>query len=923
MRIRTQLLASAALAGLVALSVLLGLAEVTRRDRDALARQAQAQDIGRSVAQLLTAADALAVRGAGADDPRWQADQAALLSKVDEAILHAGGATPALNALRGQVMQLEPLLRALTEIAPTAADALQRERRAQVLERLFELAPRMLETCYLWSHDIVEAQREAHRIHTAIVLGAPALLLALGVSLGLLVGRRVLRPLEQLRQAVAAIRAGDADARCASDADDELGDVARAVDEMARALKAEAEARRLSEQRLRLITDHLPALVSHVDNDERYTFVNAHFGRLASGDPASMIGRSLREVRGDEVYRMLAPHVHRALAGETVSFETTRVEQGRTVHRQSTYVPDIDPHGRVNGFYAMTFDVTDRKEAELRLAAGERLLVDVTDNVPALVAYLDIDQHYRFANSKYREWLDADPKAMVGRHVRDAVGEDFHALVAPHIEAALRGERVRWERQSTVAGRSRWLLAEYIPDIGADGRVRGCYAFTIDITERRRAELAVSRSEQRLQDLMNSIPAMVGYFDMQERCQYANESGLKAQGFEHADLPGLTLRDTLGESNYAQHAPYVKEVLRGHRARLEGKIPFGEREAHFEAHLIPDRVQGGLQRGFYVMTFDVTALKEAQQRQARVERQLRAITDNLPALIAYVDRDERYRFANATFRRWLDVDPAAVIGQPVREILSPALYRQRLDGLRQALAGRRVEFEIESETLGVTRSLKNVYIPDIQSDGSVAGFYALSTDVSALKAVEQELSRLARVDALTGLPNRRQFDERLAETAARSARSGQPLALMFLDVDHFKSVNDTLGHAAGDAVLKEFGRRLKAALRITDLAARLAGDEFVVLLEGVRAGHEAECVAEKIVAAMRRPFRAGDAALRVSTSVGIAYCPHPDAAGATAAALLETADAALYEAKSAGRDTWRLKAMAAPEPPARLRASAA
>jgi diguanylate cyclase (GGDEF)-like protein/PAS domain S-box-containing protein len=305
------------------------------------------------------------------------------------------------------------------------------------------------------------------------------------------------------------------------------------------------------------------------------------------------------------------------------------------------------------------------------------------------------------------------------------------------------------------------------------------------------------------------------------------------------------------------------------------------------------------------MAQDIAALKEAQQRQAQVERQLRAIADNLPVLIAYLDRDERYVFVNATFRDWYGVDPASVVGRTMAQALAAEHHESQRSFLQRALAGERVQADLDLVAPQGTRHLQNVYIPDIQADGSVAGIYTLSTDVTALKQVEQRLSRLARVDALTGLPNRRQLQERLAEAVARASRMRQPLALMFLDVDHFKSINDRAGHSTGDAVLREFGHRLRLAVRITDVVARFAGDEFVVLLEGLHAPQEAGLVAEKIVTSMRRPFVINGAPLQVTTSVGVAYCvragPHSP--------LMGSADEALYEAKAAGRNTYRLRSV--------------
>jgi diguanylate cyclase (GGDEF)-like protein len=167
-------------------------------------------------------------------------------------------------------------------------------------------------------------------------------------------------------------------------------------------------------------------------------------------------------------------------------------------------------------------------------------------------------------------------------------------------------------------------------------------------------------------------------------------------------------------------------------------------------------------------------------------------------------------------------------------------------------------------------------------------FYALS---QRREAAEMELHRLATTDALTGINNRRMFDEFFPNVLARAARSGHQVGLAFLDIDHFKQVNDTLGHAAGDAVLVEFARRLTHAVRITDTVARLAGDEFVIVFEHLASTTEADLLGRKILEEMREPFVIGDVRRSVTTSVGIAMTTSVDVAMDD---VMRAADLALY-----------------------------
>jgi len=417
----------------------------------------------------------------------------------------------------------------------------------------------------------------------------------------------------------------------------------------------------------------------------------------------------------------------------------------------------------------------------------------------------------------------------------------------------------------------------------------------------RRARLEREDHDRRLRRMTDSIPALIGYFDAQQNAKFFNTPAMKVLGLE-PDRP-YTLREALGEASYALHAPHLDKVLQGERTSFESEAVHVAPGVFILINLVPDKQPDGSVQGFYVMSFDITPLKKAQFALADNERLLRAVTDNLPIMISYIDSQERLRFLNATLNDWLGVDTEKSVGKPLRDVIGESEYEPRREYLARALKGERVEFEMDSGALGVQRCLRVIYVPDLRDDGSVAGIYGMSTDVSALKRVERQLSALARIDTLTGLPNRHQFNEKLHEGLAKVRETGDALGLLFLDVDHFKAINDSLGHAAGDAVLREFGQRLQRAVRPTDCVARLAGDEFVIILEGLRGEAEPQFVARKILAQIAHVFDIDGRHLSVSTSVGIAFHRH---GVVSASELLARADAALYEAKAAGRNTYRV-----------------
>jgi len=434
---------------------------------------------------------------------------------------------------------------------------------------------------------------------------------------------------------------------------------------------------------------------------------------------------------------------------------------------------------------------------------------------------------------------------------------------------------------------------------------RGFDSMTSSVCDRQdelRAEMQRREaSEQRLTAITNNIPALIGYYDANLRLGFANGPAVRRFGLHLPRVGEYSMRTALGNALFAQHEPFLLRVLAGESITLEAEWARDGRREHYQSHLVPDVGANGVVQGFYAMTFDVTALKQAEEARAAGELRLRTITDHLPALISYVDEHHVIRFCNGTHRTWLGVEPSALIDKHLRDAVGPALYAQWRAPLERALQGERVEFELASIVRGTSKYVRTEYIPDVGPDGRVVGVYALSADVTALKEAEARMSEQARSDALTGLPNRRQLNERLDDALARSRRSQRPIALMFLDIDHFKSINDTLGHKGGDIALQEFARRLVSSVRATDTVARLAGDEFVVLLEGLNIAPEAEQVARKILRSMKRPFEVGSTTLAVTTSIGVVVSgTGPE----DAADLLTRADEALYRAKRSGRNTF-------------------
>ncbi|HWH84092.1 MAG TPA: EAL domain-containing protein [Burkholderiaceae bacterium] len=299
-------------------------------------------------------------------------------------------------------------------------------------------------------------------------------------------------------------------------------------------------------------------------------------------------------------------------------------------------------------------------------------------------------------------------------------------------------------------------------------------------------------------------------------------------------------------------------------------------------------------------------LLDSRQQLHRSEDELRTITDNIPAMVSFVDADQRYRFVNRNYQRWLGMDPARMIGCTLKEVYGEEEYGALQPHIERALAGQTfaVDHRVGSADHLRGRWLNIIYMPKVAADGSVSGVYVLSSDITDVMVAERRALFLAEHDELTTLPNRAAFQVAVGKALEHGLRDMTPFAVVFVDVDRFKVINDTLGHAVGDHLLQELAGRMRQVVRGQDLVARMGGDEMCVLLHDVRDGAHASEIAERILVALRAPVELQSGVQHhVTVSAGIAVFPQD---GTDTATLLRHADIAMYRAKAAGRDGWAL-----------------
>jgi diguanylate cyclase (GGDEF)-like protein/PAS domain S-box-containing protein len=665
------------------------------------------------------------------------------------------------------------------------------------------------------------------------------------------------------------------------------------------------------EAQLRLYTDNIPDSVAYLDRDRRILFANRHFAQQRGVTPEQIVGRTTAELMGHETAAWIAERTQKVFdKGEEATYEriVDRPDGGKQwLHVKA--VPHLDPSGAVIGMYVVSHDVTELKQAQQEIAAREDELRFFAENIPEAIAYVDFERGCTFVNNLFLESRGFSREFALGKFPEAAYPPEVYAEILPHLQRVKGGEASSYERfMKLPSGAERWARVTLSPRRDDHGKVVGYYAVSTDIHESKLAQAEIQDKERQLRAVIDSIPTPMCYVDADTRYRYVNDAFVDYIGRPAHEVIGETVRNVLGDERWALMEPYIDRVRQGETLAVERLVRFANGKSRWMTVRLSPRVVNGQYLGYYATTSDIHEQKVVEEKLRRAHTIMSAHFDNTPLAVIEWDTDLRVvRWSGQadTIFGWSAADMLGRTFAGWRHVYGedePVAWRMILDlveGRSRQATLRHRNYRKDGSVIWV--EWHNSALHD--ANGRVISILSLAQDVSSRIQAEERLQYMATHDGLTGLPNSVLLNDRLEGALARARRGKRRVGVMFLDLDHFKDVNDTLGHRVGDSLLKELSRRIRGALRESDLLARISGDEFVVVLEDLPDEGAPERVARMILEEVRRPFQVEGNEIQVSGSLGLAL--HPDD-GADAETLLKNADAAMYHAKELGRNGFRV-----------------
>lgn len=710
-----------------------------------------------------------------------------------------------------------------------------------------------------------------------------------------------------------------------------------------------------NDNQLSSIIDYLPFIVWYKDTEGRFLAINKEF-ILASRESSkeAILGKTDLDIWSRSLAMKYRLDDDIVMKNREIKLIEEQLEVNGVVTWVETFKVPVIVKNEVVGTIGFARDITDRKVREDTITTEKSFLKILLQNIPDLLWMKDKEGVYLSCNKRFKDFFGVKENDIIGKTDYDFLGKNLGDLFSLHDEDALNNIKpfISEKVISFIEGEDNAILETTQTAIeDNDGNVIGILGIGHDITQRKNIEdrLLVKEQykdilidisiklinlpiEEITQEIYNALKVMAE-FTSSDRAyifEYDFEKNITRNTYEWCKEGILPQINTMQNVNLNAIPDLVHTHLKGECVHIEdvNALPDGS----FKDLLLPQMIQSlltlplvlnGKTVGF--VGFDRCTVKEKFTKESRellilfaellVNVKQRELSEKKLQLasnvfeharegIMIVDKNIKIREVNQAFSRITGYDKEDAIGVNPSILQSGLLGKSFYQSMWKALDTHRYwEGEIWNRKKNGELYIQLSTITAIDNlEGNTIEYIALFSDITEIKGHEDQLQKMAHYDTLTGLPNRVLFNDRLQRAIETAKIDQKKVALLFIDLDRFKEINDSFGHNAGDEILKTVSKRLQKVIGEDGTISRLGGDEFSIILEEIEEVEEVSFIANKILNVLSQEIMLEDNALYISSSIGISMFPGD---GGSSQNLLKYADSAMYKAKDEGRNNFQ------------------
>lgn len=663
-------------------------------------------------------------------------------------------------------------------------------------------------------------------------------------------------------------------------------------------LKQQSELLQKSEERFRSTFEAAPIGVTNITLDGDLLEANQGFSDFLGYTGAELLEMTMIQLTAPEFQQQDSDWINKVLAGELAEFnyEKQYIRKNGTRVWGHLWVKLVrNAEGGADHFIAVVEDIERRKQAE----ASNAMLLQTIEQSPVSVVITDLDANIEYVNDAFvrnsgysrDEVVGQNPRLMQSGKTTKETYDDLWATLT-------RGEIWRGEFIDKRKNGEEYIESALIAPVKSEGTVSHFVGIKEDITERTRIQQALQRESEKNWVLLQNASDGIHILDHDGNVIEISAAFCSMLGYQRQELMGKHVAlweakftaDEIREILERQFVTNTRSQFETYHRREDGTI-FPVEVSSFTIELEGNKVH-------FCSSRDITERKAAEKKVLLAA----SVFSHAREGIMITERDGSIIDVNQSFSLITGYSRSEVLGRNPRILKSggqdATFYAALWQSLREKgqwygeIWNRRKNGEVYAQMLTISSVSDN--------KGSISHYVALFSDITSSKEHQKQLEHIAHYDALTNLPNRVLLADRLHQGMAQAERHNKPLAVVYLDLDGFKAINDTYGHEVGDQVLIAISSSMKRVLREVDTLARLGGDEFVAVLLNLEDIESCLPLVTRLLNAAAEQFTLGERVLQVSASLGISFYPQADDVDADQ--LLRQADQAMYQAKLAGKN---------------------